>query len=110
MRSFPLRPPVDGPATHRRHPLDAVLAVGLLALLAPLLAATALILRLEGGPVLVRERRPGASGRPFAVSRFRPDAVGGLVRTAGLAGLPLLVNVVRGDLPLADALTEIGSR
>lgn len=114
----------EGPASRRRRPYDAALAVGLLFGLAPLLVLVAGALRLEGGPALMREARCSRAGRRFLAWRYRtatpfaalapgapaqamaarPSRVGEWVRALGLADLPLLANVARGDLSLAEAL------
>jgi Undecaprenyl-phosphate galactose phosphotransferase WbaP len=57
--------------------LDVVGASVLLLLCLPLLAAIALALRIEGGPVLYAQWRIGRHGRPFRCWKFRtmlPDA------------------------------------
>lgn len=79
--------------------------------LLPLLAVIALGIRLDsGGPILARELRVGEKGRVFRVLRFRTlgtgpgDAsvtrVGGVLRFAGLDYLPMLLNVLRGEMSL----------
>lgn len=98
---------------------DLIAASAGLILLSPLLAATALIIRLRmGGPVLFRQQRPGLRGRPFTMIKFRtmrterntagellPDvkrltALGRFLRSTSIDELPALWNVVRGDMSL----------
>ncbi|HEY3176851.1 MAG TPA: sugar transferase [Candidatus Polarisedimenticolia bacterium] len=87
-----------------------VSCLGLL-VLSPALALTALAVRLStGGPALRRERRAGRGGVPFTLLSFetcverggrrRPTILGGYMLSLGLDRLPLLLNVVRGDLSL----------
>ncbi|MFL5383159.1 MAG: sugar transferase [Longimicrobiaceae bacterium] len=99
--------------------LDLAVAAAALALLSPVLAATALAVALFlGRPVLFRQVRPGLGGRPFGLVKFRtmtdargpdgallPDAermtpFGRWLRRSSLDELPQLWNVLRGDMSL----------
>ena len=90
-----------------------------LALLAPVLATIALLVRVKlGSPVMFRQQRPGLRGTPFVLMKFRTmtdhrDASGALpadcerlapfgrfLRATSLDELPELFNVVRGDMSL----------
>jgi lipopolysaccharide/colanic/teichoic acid biosynthesis glycosyltransferase len=91
--------------------LERALAALLLVIALPILVVVALAIRLESrGPVLAREPRYGFDGTAIEVYRFRcsrleargggTTRVGAALRKLGLAGLPQLVNVLKGDLSL----------
>lgn len=97
--------------------LDIALAAVLLVLLAPLFVVTALFVGLTiGAPVTFWQQRPGLSGVPFRLYKFRtmraafdPDgrprtdaertsAIGALLRQTRLDELPQLFSILRGDM------------
>lgn len=103
--------------------LKRVLDVGLSALalvtLSPLIALTALAIKIEdGGPILFRQQRIGQYGRPFRILKFRsmPVAapqlessqstglrvtqVGRWIRRTNIDELPQLVNILAGDMSI----------
>ena len=99
--------------------LDLALTLPALLLLAPVLAALAVLIRLKlGSPVLFCQQRPGLHGRPFTLLKFRtmtdacdargnllPDAerlttFGRFLRSTSLDELPELINVLRGEMSL----------
>ncbi|OEI69037.1 hypothetical protein Cus16_1532 [Curtobacterium sp. ER1/6] len=89
--------PVDGlPLMHVEAPdyrcrrgkrlLDVVGATAGLVVLAPLLAAIALVIRLDdGGPVFFRQRRVGRGAQEFSILKFRTMCVDAEARIAELA-------------------------
>jgi sugar transferase EpsL len=98
-------------------------ALGLF-LLGPLMALVAMAVCLESrGPAVVTHRRLGRNGKPFGLCRFRtrsinPDAGGGLtefgrlLEETGLADLPQLWNIMKGDLSVVgpEAVSTLGAR
>jgi len=99
--------------------LDVGLSLLALVVLAPVLAALGILVRLKlGSPVLFRQRRPGLKGIPFELLKFRtmtdargadgqllPDAerltpFGQWLRRTSLDELPELWNVLCGEMSL----------
>ena len=102
--------------------LDLILAALALALLSPLLALAALLIKLESrGPVFYRQRRVGRGGEPFELWKLRtmvPGAeamgagvyiipgdpritrVGRRLRRFSLDELPNLINVISGEMAI----------
>jgi exopolysaccharide biosynthesis polyprenyl glycosylphosphotransferase len=92
-----IRPAAGLPLLYMDHPeftgarrliksgFDRSLALAALVLLAPLLAAVALAIRLaDGGPALFRQTRIGKDERPFTVLKFRTMVVDAEARKAQL--------------------------
>lgn len=98
---------------------DLGVALLALAVLCPVIAVTAVLVRLKiGSPVIFRQMRPGLHGQPFYVYKFRTmtndrdergnllsddlrlTPFGTMVRRLSLDELPQLFNVIKGDLSL----------
>lgn len=109
--------------------LDIVAATVGLALLAPLFAVIAIVIKLDSrGPVFFRQERVGLHGRRFRIFKFRTmtsavaggqqaqitvvgDAritrVGAVLRRYKLDELPQLIDVVRGAMSLVGPRPEV---
>lgn len=106
---------------------DILTALLLMVLLSPIMAVTALLIRLEdGGPVLYRQKRITKGGREFEMLKFRSmnvDAekdgprlaskndsrvtkVGKVIRNIHFDELPQLINVLKGDMSMVGPRPE----
>ena len=119
MSEYGSRACLSRPGRLLKRALDLVASCIALALLAPILAAVAIMVRLRmGSPVLFRQVRPGLDGKPFEMIKFRtmrnsvgPDgqplsdaerltAFGAFLRSTSLDELPELWNVLKGEMSL----------
>lgn len=98
-----------------RRVIDIVFSVVGLSITAPLMTLIALLIRIESpGPILYSPHMIGQNGRVFSLLRFRTMStvmtdsgteqrltrVGGLIRNTSLDHLPMLINLLKGDLTL----------
>jgi Undecaprenyl-phosphate glucose phosphotransferase len=115
------RAPLSIPERSVKRVVDIVLALTALVFFVPMMAMTALAIKLDGpGPVIFRQRRRGFNGRHFVMFKFRTMTVeengetvtqakrddprvtriGKLLRASSIDELPQLLNVLRGDMSL----------
>jgi lipopolysaccharide/colanic/teichoic acid biosynthesis glycosyltransferase len=116
--------------------LDRLFALGMLLVLSPVLAITALALRATlGRGIIYRQQRVGRDGVPFTVLKFRTmqadrrqqrvevpvdrrvthksmadprhTRLGRVIRAAGIDELPQLVNVLRGEMSIVGPRPEL---
>jgi lipopolysaccharide/colanic/teichoic acid biosynthesis glycosyltransferase len=108
----------NAPATLRQLAIrfiDLVAAVVCLGLLTPMLLVVAIAIKFDSrGPILVRQTRYGYKASVIQVRKFRVapacppgrqkiprlTSVGQLLRQTGIEELPMLINVIRGEMSL----------
>jgi exopolysaccharide biosynthesis polyprenyl glycosylphosphotransferase len=96
-------PKASALAVRAKRALDVAGALAGLLLLAPVLAAVAVAIKLDSpGPVLFRQRRGGRGGRMFVLYKFRTMRPGSVVRVRADGAIEK-----RGD---DDRLTRVGRR
>ena len=100
-----------------KRPQDFCCALAAVIVLSPIMAVTALLVRVKlGAPVIFKQERPGLHGKIFTLYKFRtmtdekdkngkllPDEVrltkfGKMLRSTSLDELPELLNILRGDM------------
>lgn len=105
--------------THCKRVFDLILTVPAIIIFLPVYAVAALCVRvLIGSPVIFSQNRPGFSGKPFKLYKFRTminaqrmngellsdlerlTSLGRFLRLTSLDELPELFNVLKGDMSL----------
>ena len=100
-----------------KRPQDFCCALAATIVLSPIMAVTALLVRVKlGSPVIFKQERPGLHGKIFTLYKFRtmtdakdrngnllPDEVrltkfGKMLRSTSLDELPELINMLKGDM------------
>ncbi|MDB5637474.1 MAG: undecaprenyl-phosphate glucose phosphotransferase, partial [Bradyrhizobium sp.] len=115
------RAPLSATERLAKRVMDIVIASVALILLMPVMALTALAIKLDGpGQVVFRQHRKGFNGRPFVMFKFRTmtveedgdvvtqaarndsrvTAIGRLLRSTSIDELPQLLNVLHGEMSL----------
>lgn len=102
--------------------VDTVISLLVLIILSPLIAATAIAIKLSSpGPVLFKQQRLGLHGKEFTIYKFRSMAVGAehtgsgvyseegdprvtavgrFIRKTSIDELPQCINVLKGDMAI----------
>lgn len=122
-----LHPRYSGGSPLSKRAFDLIVGSTMLVLLAPVLLAFAIAIKLtDGGPVFYRQRRVGESGREFWMIKLRSmqvaseqegarwaadeddriTAVGSIMRRLHIDEMPQLWNVLRGEMTIVGPRPE----
>jgi undecaprenyl phosphate N,N'-diacetylbacillosamine 1-phosphate transferase len=109
-----------------KRPMDFILSLCAIIVLAPVLLIIAILVRINlGSPVLFKQKRPGLNEKIFTLYKFRtmtderdekgellPDEVrltkfGKLLRSTSLDELPELFNIIKGDMSIVGPRPQL---
>ncbi len=109
-----------------KRPMDFILALCAIIVLAPVLLIIAILVRIKlGSPVLFKQKRPGLNEKIFTLYKFRtmtderdengellPDSdrltkFGRLIRSTSLDELPELFNILKGDMSIVGPRPQL---
>jgi len=109
-----------------KRPMDFVLSLGAIIVLAPVLIIVAVMVRVKlGSPILFRQQRPGLNEKIFTMYKFRtmtderdekgellPDEMrltkfGKFLRSTSLDELPELFNILKGDMSVVGPRPQL---
>lgn len=109
-----------------KRPMDFILSLCAIIVLAPVLMIIAIMVRVKlGRPVLFKQKRPGLNEKIFTLYKFRtmtdkrdengellPDEIrltrfGKLLRSTSLDELPELFNIIKGDMSIVGPRPQL---
>jgi len=99
---------------------DIVASLVALVMFSPVFIIASLVIKVDGGPILFKQKRVGINGIPFSIYKFRSmvinaenlggyltsendkriTKVGAFIRKTSLDEIPQLINVLKGEMTL----------
>jgi len=106
---------------------DIISSLAALVILSPVFIIVSLVIKVDGGPILFKQKRVGKNGITFSIYKFRSmvinaeklggyststndkriTKVGSFIRKTSLDEIPQLINVIKGEMTLVGPRPDV---
>ena len=86
--------------------LDIIFSILILVLLMPIIIIISIILKIDGGKIIYRQKRTGRKTKEFYILKFRTmknnkiTKIGSILRKTSLDEIPQFINVLKGEMSI----------